>query len=95
MISRIQINPKAKDIGKVVEVIKRKTIENNCRTGGITKFSQNLALFYAFNHTSIYITDKICMVTLREMLDMKMVSDLLSHLFNLSTESDCREFALL
>ena len=95
MVSRIQANPKAKKIGKVADVIKRKTIENNCRTGGITKFSQNLAFFQRFIYCSVYIMDKICMVTLREMLDMKMLSDFLSGLFNKATESECREYTLM
>ena len=89
------MNPKVKEAEKVAEEIKKKTFENYLRSTGITKFTKRLKVFEKFNYSSIYVTDKICMVTLREMLDMKMLSDFLSNLFNKASETEMRQFTLI
>ena len=93
MISRIQPTPKGKKIQRLEEAVRRKTLDGCCRSGSITKFSQNLAIFQKYIHCSIYIMDKVCMVTLREILGIKMLSVVMSNFCDIIKDSDFREFS--
>ena len=82
MISRMRSIPRFKELREEVEKLKVKTIENTFRSEGVTKFTHNLGIFKKYMYGIITISDKICIVALRDMLDMKMLSDYFTRAYN-------------
>ena len=80
---------------EAVEEIKRKTFQNHLRgSEGILNFDKNSDCFKNYIYGVSYINDKICMVALREMLNMKMLSEVLSLQINLMRKSDIKTMAV-
>ena len=84
--------PKVKGVRKELEIFNRKAIKHNQRSVGITKFTQNIKLFRKFIYGVIYSNDKICMVSLRDMLNMKMLSDFVRQAYNYVSKSDMKDW---
>ena len=65
----------------LVEEIKRNSLQNDLKTEKkITKFEKDPELFKKYFNSVVYVGDKICMIVLREMFDMKMLAELPSQL---------------
>ena len=89
MMARHQIIHRVKVMRDLAQEIKQKTSQENMPVPeAITSFDKDTHMFNKFFHTVVYINDKICMVTLREMSDLKIFTEVVWRLVSLMRKSD-------
>ena len=72
-----------------VQKIKQETSQESIpEPNAITTFEKNSNIFHRNFHTVVYVNDKLSMVTLREMSDMKILSEVSSKLASLMKKLD-------
>ena len=93
---RVQTIPRVKAIRDTVEEMKQTDFETNFKGAqSITKFSTNMLLFRKYIFSVVYVNDKICMAAFRDLLDMKILVDVLCLNLNLMRISDRRYAAMM
>ena len=95
-IARIQTIPRVKVIGELVQQIKTNTVQKSFKgIEGITEFTQDSSqLVHRYRYGVLYINDKISMTALRDMLDMKMLSEFPSRVISKMRNCDIRKMAM-
>ena len=83
-------------MNEVAEEMKKNTlIKNLSRSRGITKFTHNLKKFHKLIYGNLLLFDRICMLTLREMLDMMVYSKFFSQGIDMMEVSDLKDLLML
>ena len=93
VITRMRAMPKVKGVRKELERLNLNHIKYCRGSEVLTKFTRHLKFFRKYIGGVIYNYDKFCMVTLRDMLNMKMMSDLVRHTFSFLPASDIMDWS--